>query len=456
MENQLEKLTNISSIDGRYSELTRELRNYFSEFAFYKYRLKVELLYFIFLIRLNFNELGELLSGSSISNINYIILSFNPKKCIEIKEIEKKTNHDVKSIEYYLIKQFDTINLHKYSHFLHFGLTSQDINNPAMTLMVKEGINDIIIPNIKTIMETINQLCLQWMNIVMTSHTHGQPAVPTTLGKEFQVFHYRLHKQLEILNSIKYNTKFGGAVGNINAHYAAYPEEKWDNHFSTFMNFIGLDRDILTTQIDNYENLAVIFDCLRRINSILIDFNRDIWHYISIEYLIQSYSNNHVGSSTMPQKINPIDFENSESNLLFANSQLDFMSNKLPVSRLQRDLTDSTALRNLGSIFGHILIGYKKIIKGLNKIKPNKIKIDNDLKNNLSIITEGIQIILKKHGIRNGYELVKNMSRNNEKLTEERLKEFIKGLEIGEDVKTELLALNQYNYVGNSKKIKLY
>ena len=452
----MEKLFKLSSIDGRYYEMTQELVNHFSEYAFFKYRHRVEILYFIFLIKLNFNELGKLIEGDYIKNLNQLINNFNVNRCLEIKEIENKITHDVKSIEYHLIKQFEMINLGDYSHFIHFGLTSQDINNPALTLMLKDTVNDVIIPNLETIMKTINQLFLDWMDIVMTSHTHGQPAVPTTLGKEFQVFHYRIKKQLDILKSVKYFTKFGGAVGNLNAHYSAYPDQDWDTHFSTFINFIGLERDILTTQIDNYENMSVVFDCLRRINTILIDFNRDIWHYISIEYLVQSFNNSEVGSSTMPQKINPINFENSEGNLLFANSQLDFMSNKLPISRLQRDLTDSTTLRNLGAIFGHMLIGYKNLVKGLGKLKVNKVKIADDLEDNFSIISEGIQVILKKHGIKNGYELVKNMSRNNEKMTRTKMKEFVDTLDVSELVKEELLNLNPSNYVGNSKKIKIY
>lgn len=452
----MEKLLKLSSIDGRYYEMTQELVNHFSEYAFFKYRHRVEVLYFIFLIKLNFNELGKLRKGDNIKNLNQLINNFNVNRCLEIKEIEKKITHDVKSIEYHLIKQFEMINLGDYSHFIHFGLTSQDINNPALTLMLKDTVNDVIIPNLETIMKTINQLFLDWMDIVMTSHTHGQPAVPTTLGKEFQVFHYRIKKQLDILKSVKYFTKFGGAVGNLNAHYITYPDQDWDTHFSTFINFIGLERDILTTQIDNYENMAVVFDCLRRINTILIDFNRDIWHYISIEYLVQSFNNNEVGSSTMPQKINPINFENSEGNLLFANSQLDFMSNKLPVSRLQRDLTDSTTLRNLGTIFGHMLIGYKNLVKGLGKLKANKVKIADDLENNFSIISEGIQVILKKHGIKNGYELVKNISRNNEKMTRTKMKEFVDTLDVSDTIKEELLDLEPLNYTGNSRKIKVY
>ena len=452
----MEKLFKLSSIDGRYYEMTQELVNYFSEYAFFKYRHRVEILYFIFLIKLNFNKLGKLIEGDNIKNLKNLITNFNVNRCLEIKEIENKITHDVKSIEYYLIKKFEMINIGDYSHFIHFGLTSQDINNPALTLMLKDTVNDVIIPNLENIMKTINQLFLDWMNIVMSSHTHGQPAVPTTLGKEFQVFHYRIKKQLDVLKDVKYYTKFGGAVGNLNAHYITYPDQDWDNHFSTFINCIGLERDILTTQIDNYENMAVVFDCLRRINTILIDFNRDIWHYISIEYLVQSFNNNEVGSSTMPQKINPINFENSEGNLLFANSQLDFMSNKLPVSRLQRDLTDSTTLRNLGTIFGHMLIGYKNLFKGLGKLKANKVKIADDLENNFSIISEGIQVILKKHGIKNGYELVKNMSRNNEKMTRTKMKEFVESLDVSDNIKEELLDLEPLNYTGNSRKIKVY
>ena len=321
--------------------------------------------------------------------------------------------------------------------------------------MIKDSLNDIIIPQLNNVMEQIYNKSDDWIEIVMTSHTHGQPAVPTTLGKEFQVFHYRLKKQVAILQSITYYGKFGGASGNLNAHYIAYPHIQWDKELTKFLEEIGLKREVLTTQM-NYENLAVIFDCLRRINTILVDMNRDIWHYISIEYLTQKFNQNEVGSSTMPQKINPINFENSEGNLLMANSMLDFMSNKLPVSRLQRDLTDSTVLRNVGTIFGHIVIGFKNCYKGLLKLDVNKLKIKNDLYNNSAIITEGIQVVLKKYGIQNSYELVKEFSRNNKKITRENIVEFINNLNIDIKIKKELLRFNQDNYICNANKKKEY
>lgn len=447
----MNSLVNISSIDGRYNDMTRELIDYLSEYAFFKYRLKVEIQYFIFL--------NKILKFVDINNklITDISDNFSIDECKKIKEIESNINHDVKSIEYYLIDKFKKINtLANYTQFIHFGLTSQDINNTSITLMIKDSISNVLIPLLKNIMECLSKKVSLWINVVMVSHTHGQPAVPTTLGKEFQVFHYRLKKQLDILNSVVYYGKFGGAVGNLNAHYKAYPNIDWDEEFTLFLKNMCLTREILTTQIDNYENLSVIFDCLRRINLILIDFNRDIWHYISIEYLIQDFNNSEIGSSTMPQKINPINFENSEGNLQLANTMLNFMSNKLPISRLQRDLTDSTILRNVGSIFSHMLIGYKNIIKGVNKLNINKKKIDFDINNNILIITEGLQTVMKKHGINNSYEIVKEFSRNNEKKTRLQLNKFITNLDISEEIKNELLDINQYNYIGNSNKIKLY
>lgn len=446
-------LLNISSIDGRYTNLTKELNNYFSEYGFFKYRVKMEVLYFLFLNKtINFVKLDK----EKENEIYSIIDKFNMVECEKIKEFENKINHDVKAVEYYLIMKLRALELSKFTQFIHFGLTSQDINNTSITLMIKDSISNVIIPELNKVMKEIYNKVENWIKIIMMSRTHGQSATPTTLGKEFQVFHYRLKKQLDILQSITYYGKFGGAVGNLNAHYISYPNIDWEDNLSYFLEDIGLKREVLTTQIDNYENLAVIFDCLRRINCILIDMSRDIWHYISIDYLSQNYNNNEVGSSTMPHKINPINFENSEGNLQLANSMLDFMSNKLPISRLQRDLTDSTVLRNVGSIFGHILIGYKNMVKGLLKLDANKSKIELDLNDNLCILMEAIQIILKKYGYNNSYEVVKNFSRGNKDLTRTELNFFIKHLDINDNVKKELLSINYENYIGNSNKIKKY
>ena len=452
--NIMDNLLNISAIDGRYNGLTKELAPYLSEYGFFKYRVKVEVLYYIFLNKtLNFVNLDY----NNLMNIKTIMSNFTLDECMKVKEIEKKINHDVKSVEYYLVSKLKEIDaLKNTTQFIHFGLTSQDINNTSITLMIKDSLNHVILPELNKIIYEIFNKTLEWIKIVMTSHTHGQPAVPTTLGKEFQVFHYRLKKQLKLLESTTYYGKFGGASGNLNAHYTAYSDIQWDKELAQFLGEIGLEREILTTQIDNYENLAVVFDCLRRINTIIVDMNRDIWHYISIEYLTQKFNKDEVGSTTMPQKINPINFENSEGNLLMANSMLDFMSNKLPVSRLQRDLTDSTVLRNVGAIFGHILIGFKNCYKGLLKLDVNKEKIKQDLYKNAAIITEGLQVVLKKHGIQNSYELVKEFSRNNKKITRENIVEFIVSLKIDISIKKELLLINQDNYIGNANKIKIY
>jgi adenylosuccinate lyase len=336
--------------------------------------------------------------------------------------------------------------------FIHFGLTSQDINNCAITSSLKDFIYKIYIPHLLNIITIINLKAKQWKLIRMLAHTHGQPAVPTTLGKEFKVYSYRLEKQLKLLEEIKYYGKFGGAVGNLNAHYFAFPERNWTEDLAQFLQKdLGLCRERFTTQIDNYENLAVLFDCLRRINTIMIDFDKDLWHYISLNYLKQSININEVGSSTMPQKVNPINFENSEGNLLLANSLLDFMSNKLPVSRLQRDLVDSTVLRNIGTIFGHIEIGFQSFEIGFSKIYPDEVTISSDLNKDMSILTEGIQVELRKQGIQNAYELNKQLARTNTKLSKPQLIEFIQNLDcIDQACKEKLMTISTDNYIGNA------
>jgi adenylosuccinate lyase len=440
---------NITPIDGRYNSKTRRLSNYFSEFGFIKYRLEVEIKYLIFLGKQL--EIDDIISNENI--ILDIYKLFNLKDCDRIKEIELTCNHDVKSIEYFIREKLDGLELSNINQFIHFGLTSQDINNTAITKSLKDYLEKEFIPILNKIICAINEKSKFWNEIVMLSRTHGQPAVPSTLGKEMRVFSYRLEKQLDILNNIKFYGKFGGAVGNLNAHYLAYPDIGWEVKLEEFLKYnLSLKRERYTTQIDNYENLAVVFDCIRRINTIILDLDRDIWQYISMEYLSQSFEENEVGSSTMPQKINPINFENSEGNLMIANTLFDFMSNKLPISRLQRDLTDSTVLRNVGSAFGYVEIAYQNFLVGFNKITPNILVINRDLNNNISILTEGLQIILRKEGVENSYELVKEMFRGKQHITYDDFYLFIDNLDsISTYSKNILKELTPEKYIGNSK-----
>ena len=435
----------ISPIDGRYHTYTKCLVNYFSEFALFKYRLLFEIIYFLYLKDINLPELNDL-SNNDCTLIRTIYDNFTLQDCITIKNIEKKINHDVKAVEYFIQDKFDILGLTQYKSFIHFGLTSQDINNNSLTLSIKECIEDIIIPLLINILKDLFNKSQLWKNVIMISRTHGQPAVPTTLGKEINVFFYRIEKQLELLKNIKYYGKLGGASGNLNAHYAAYSDYHWDTLMDDFLERFSLIRNTYTTQIDNYEDLSVLFDNLKRINTIFIDMNKDIWHYISINYIIQKFNNNEVGSSTMPHKINPINFENSEGNLLLANSLLNFMSEKLPISRLQRDLTDSTVTRSIGSIFGHMLIAYENFKKGFAKLDANTLVIKEDLHDNCVVIIEGIQVILKKYGISNSYELCKDLTRNNELITMTHIKDFITNLNVDEHIKNELYAIDVENY----------
>ena len=435
----------VSPIDGRYHEYTACLIDYFSEFALFKYRLLFEIGYFLHLKDIGLKELQNITNADCLI-IRSIYESFTIEDCITIKNIEKKIKHDVKAVEYFIQKKFDILGLTQYKSFIHFALTSQDINNNSLTLSIKECVEDLIIPLLEIILQNLLDKSKLWENITMISRTHGQPAVPTTLGKEIKVFHYRIKKQLELLKNITYYGKLGGASGNLNAHYAAYPDYKWDKLLGEFLESFSLKRNKYTTQIDNYENLSVVFDNLKRINTIFIDMNKDIWHYISINYIVQKFDNNEVGSSTMPHKINPINFENSEGNLLLANSLLNFMSEKLPISRLQRDLTDSTVTRNIGSIFGHILIAYENFKNGFQKLDANALLIKEDLHDNCVVIIEGIQVILKKYGISNSYELCKDLTRNNELITMNEIRNFIKNLNVDEHIKDELYRINVENY----------
>jgi adenylosuccinate lyase len=432
----------ITSIDGRYVNVTYPLQDYFSEYALFKYRVGVEIDYFIKLC----NNLN--ITTIDINYLNSIKNEFNKQECLKIKQIESEINHDVKSVEMYILNKF-TETGHYHKNLIHFGLTSQDINNVSISLIMKDYLNNLYFNNINKILNLINSKSELWKNKVIISKTHGQPAVPTTMGKEFKVFSYRLEKELQNLQKLEIYSKFGGAVGNLNAHYLAYPNIDWGNFADTFLNSIGLKRNQFTTQIDNYESLSIIFDNIKRINTILVDMCRDIWTYISMDYLKQKINSKEVGSSTMPQKVNPINFENAEGNLLMSISMLEFLSRKLPISRLQRDLTDSTILRNLGIVFGWCEIAYHNINIGLQKININDEKIEED-NNNLSVLTEGYQTLLRKWGDEDAYYKLKNLSRTNNKLTQEDLNNFIESLNLDNSKKDELKNIKIENYIGNS------
>jgi adenylosuccinate lyase len=381
-------------------------------------------------------------------DLRSIYEDFDEAGGVRIKEIEKVTNHDVKAVEYYIKEEFDKLDLSVYKEFIHFGLTSQDINNTATPLLVRDGFESEVLPKLDALIHLLWEISEQWENIPMLARTHGQPASPTRLGKEIRVFHQRLKNQIELLAHVPHSAKFGSASGNFNAHYAAYPEFDWHGFADEFIHGLGLARSFPTTQIEHYDNIAAFCDGLRRINTILLDFARDVWHYISIEYFKQKISKNEVGSSTMPHKVNPIDFENAEGNLGYANASFEFFASKLPVSRLQRDLTDSTVLRNIGVPLAHSYIGYNSLIKGINKLELNKAKLNEDLENNWVIIGEGIQTILRREGYPEPFEAVKTLTRKNEKITRETIAEFIDELDISEAVKEELKALSPDNYLG--------
>ena len=436
----MENLLAITPIDGRYISKTKHLSNYFSEYALFKYRLFVEIQYFIELCK-------SLKIEINIKKIMDIYNSFNIEECMVLKNIEKSVNHDVKSVELYLIKKFVEKSI-PYYDYIHFGLTSQDINNVSISLSLKLYIEEEFYKNIQKILNNLDTKYKNWKNIIMLSRTHGQPAVPSSIGKELYVFHYRINKELNNLKEIKYYSKFGGAVGNFNAHMIAYPEIDWCEFGNNFLKKLNLYRSEYTTQIDNYENLSIIFDNVKRINTVLVDMCRDIWHYISIEYFKQKFDSNEVGSSTMPHKINPINFENAEGNLLLSISLLEFLSRKLPISRLQRDLTDSTILRNLGLVFGYCEIAYHNLLIGLDKLEPNKDKIETDLNNNSIVLTEGIQTILRKYGDDKAYDKLKDFCRNNDKKDMFDIKTFIENLDVEEHIKEELNNLDINNYIG--------
>ena len=444
------KINAISPIDGRYSDKCNPLSDYFSEFALIKYRVFVEIQYFTELANIPLPQLKELTDNDK-KNIENISKKFSTEDALRVKNIEKDINHDVKAVEYFIKEGFDKINLSKYKEFIHFGLTSQDINNTAIPLMLKDSITKVIMPSFVKVQKLINTMSKSLKNIPMIARTHGQPATPTTFGKEFNVFEERLINQIETLVSIQNNGKFGGASGNLNAHYVSYPEINWDEFSDNFLKNIGLKRSKPTTQIEHYDNMAAIFHNLSRINTVLIDLCRDIWHYISINYLVQKANKKEVGSSAMPHKVNPIDFENAEGNLMLANSQYIFMAEKLPVSRLQRDLTDSTVSRNIGVPLSHTKIALESIIKGLGKIDVNKSVIENDLDNNWAVVSEAIQTVLRRENIPNPYELLKDLTRGNDDITKESIAKFINNLPVSDKVKKELLSISPHNYLGNAR-----
>lgn len=444
----LTPLTSISPIDGRYRNKTEQLSAFFSEYALIKYRVLVEVEYFIALCELPLPQLKSI-DKAVFPELQSIVKEFSEQDALYIKEIEKTTNHDVKAVEYFIKEKFDRLGLQAYKEFIHFGLTSQDINNTSIPLSIKDALAEAYSPLLKELIDLLKQQATDWMNIPMLAKTHGQPASPTRLGKELMVFVYRLENQFEILNQITISAKFGGATGNFNAHAVAYPSFKWKEFGNKFVaEKLGLAREEWTTQISNYDTLASLFDSLKRINTILIDLNRDIWQYISMEYFKQKIKEGEIGSSAMPHKVNPIDFENAEGNLGIANAILEHLSAKLPISRLQRDLTDSTVLRNVGVPMGHILIALQSTKKGLDKLLLNTSVINRDLDNNWAVVAEGIQTILRREGCPKPYETLKELTRTNQAITEKSIADFIENLNVSEAIKEELKKITPHTYTG--------
>ena len=441
-------LNSISPIDGRYHNNTIKLSGYFSEKAFIKYRIIVEIEYFISLVEIPLPQLKSF-PTKKIKDLKNIYEKFTVDDALEVKRIEKKTNHDVKAIEYFLKNKFDLIGISPFKEFIHFGLTSQDINNTSIPLSIKNAINEEYLPNIKEVLSNLNKLSNESKHIPMLARTHGQPASPTKMGKEIMVFIERLENQMKVLMSIPNAAKFGGATGNYNAHVVSYPKINWRNFSSTFLETkFGLKHSFPTTQIEHYDYFSSQCDSLRRINNILIDMCRDIWHYISMDYFKQKILKNEVGSSAMPHKVNPIDFENAEGNLGVANSLFIHLSQKLPISRLQRDLTDSTTLRNIGVPFAHTIIAFKSLNRGLSKLFINKDKISKDLEENWSVVAEGIQTMLRREGYFGAYEKLKELTRINKKINQTIINEFINSLDISSEIKKDLKKITPFNYVG--------
>ena len=441
-------LTAISPIDGRYSSKTERFSDYFSEYALIRYRVLVEIEYFIALCNIPLPQLSNFPKDKFI-DLKKIYLDFNIDDAKKVKSIERVTNHDVKAVEYFIKEKFDALKLEKHKEFIHFGLTSQDINNTATPLSLKNAMEDILLPEIFLVKEQLKSYSKKWKDIAMLARTHGQPASPTRLGKEFYVFVERIEKQLDLLKTIPHSAKFGGATGNFNAHVVAYPKIAWKSFGNEFVSeTLGLNRSQTTTQIEHYDNLAALFDNLKRINTILIDFSRDIWAYISMEYFKQKIKKGEVGSSAMPHKVNPIDFENAEGNLGIANAILEHLSAKLPISRQQRDLTDSTVLRNIGVPLSHMLISLKSLQKGISKLIINEQAISSVLENNWAVVAEAIQTILRRENYPNPYEALKNLTRTNDRITEKSIRNFIKTLKVSEEIKAELKQITPWNYTG--------
>ncbi|SFD11006.1 adenylosuccinate lyase [Algibacter lectus] len=444
----LSALNAISPIDGRYRSKVNELAPYFSEEALIKYRVLVEIEYFIALCEIPLPQL-ESVDKAVFDDLRGIYKNFSSEDALAIKKIESVTNHDVKAVEYYIKEKFDALNLSAYKEFIHFGLTSQDINNTAIPLSIKEAMNDVYVPEYFVVLEKLKTLSKDWAHIPMLARTHGQPASPTRLGKEIEVFVVRLQEQFNLLNDIPSAAKFGGATGNFNAHHVAYPNIDWKAFGSTFVQEkLGLHHSFPTTQIEHYDHMAALFDTLKRINTIILDLDRDIWTYVSTDYFKQKIKAGEVGSSAMPHKVNPIDFENSEGNLGIANAIFEHLSAKLPVSRLQRDLTDSTVLRNVGVPFGHTLIAFKSTVKGLDKLLLNEDKFAQDLENNWAVVAEAIQTILRREAYPNPYEALKGLTRTNDKINQASISNFIDTLDVSDTIKTELKQITPSNYTG--------
>ncbi|MEG1288751.1 MAG: adenylosuccinate lyase [Bacteroidales bacterium] len=438
----------VSPIDGRYKKQVENLSLYFSEYALIKYRIKIEVEYFIALCDMPLKQLAGV-DKNIYNKLRDIYHNFTPANAEEVKEIEKTTNHDVKAVEYYIKKKFKELGLEQFGEFVHFGLTSQDINNTAIPLSLMDGVKDIYMPALNEIVSLLKGFAKEWENIPMLAHTHGQPASPTRLGKEIYVFVARLEEQMRLLKTIPYSAKFGGATGNFNAHNFAYPNIDWNNFAVNFVeNNLGLKRSYPTTQIEHYDNLAALFDNLKRINNILTDLSRDMWTYISMEYFRQRVKAGEVGSSAMPHKVNPIDFENAEGNFGIANAIYSHLANKLPISRLQRDLTDSTVLRNIGVPLAHSIISLTSLKKGLSKLILNEKVINRDLENNWAVVAEGIQTILRREGYPNPYEALKALTRGNAGITKESILEFVSSLNISDTVKAEIMVITPQNYTG--------
>ncbi|MFW5706409.1 MAG: adenylosuccinate lyase [Bacteroidota bacterium] len=439
---------NISPVDGRYHKQTLELQKYFSEYALIQYRIFIELEYFIALYQQGLPELSAI-TGKEIEAIRSIYHDYTGLDALRIKEIEAVTNHDIKAVEYFIKEKFDHLGLSAYREFIHFGLTSQDINNTAIPLSLKEGLLEVLVPQLDELMATLKNMAREWLEVPMLAHTHGQPASPTTVGKEVYVFYYRLERQINQLLALPFPAKFGGATGNFNAHKAAYPNINWNEFADRFVNnTLKLKRSEVTTQIEHYDFLASIFDGLKRICTIIIDLNRDAWSYISMNYFKQKIKEGEVGSSAMPHKVNPIDFENSEGNAGIAIALFEHLAAKLPISRLQRDLTDSTVLRNIGVPLAHMLISVKATHKGLNKLIINQEKITKDLDENWMVVAEAIQTVLRRIKYPEPYEKLKELTRTNQNITREIIHNFIKSLDIDQETKENLLSLTPFNYTG--------